>query len=63
MITPERVENYKKLALKSVGERAKNPLAPGIACVAMSPHDVLDLVHAYEELVRINAQQAQGVEP
>lgn len=59
MITPERVESYKKLALRSVAARAKNPLAPGIACVQLSPHDVLDLIHAFEELQRMTAEQVQ----
>ena len=49
MITPERAALYKKQALAAVAARAKNPKAPGITSVAVSPHDVLDLVHAYEQ--------------
>lgn len=49
MITPERLETYKKKALASVASRAKNPRAPGVAMVPVSPHDLLDLVLSFEE--------------
>lgn len=60
MITPERVERYKQLALRSVAARAKNLAAPGITCVEVTPHDLLDLLHAYEELVRRVAEEASS---
>lgn len=59
MITSDRLERYKKLALAAVAARAKNPLAPGISCVSVTPHDVLDLIHAYDELARRVAEEAQ----
>lgn len=57
MITAERVELYKKQALASVAARAKNPAAPGITSVMVSPHDVLDFIHSYEELVRRSQEE------
>lgn len=50
MITPERLDLYKKKALAAVAARAKNPADAGVTCVSVSPHDMLDLVHAIEEL-------------
>lgn len=55
MITPERVELYKKKAIKAVAAKANNPADAGVAAVSVSPHDMLDLVHAFEELQRITA--------
>lgn len=63
MITAERLARYKKLALASVAARAKNPKAPGITCVEVTPHDLLDLVHAFEEVERLAAAQAKTEEP
>lgn len=60
MITPERVERYKQLALAAVAARAKNPLAPGISCVSVTPHDLLDLVHGYDELARRVAEEVSS---
>ena len=51
MITPERLALYKKQALESVAARAKNPNAPGITMVRVSPHDLLDLILLFEEKV------------
>lgn len=51
MISPERLAAYKKQALKSVAARTKNPNAPGLSCVPVSPHDLLDLILHFEESV------------
>ena len=59
MITPERIDQYKRQALRSVGRRAKNPAEAGIAAVPVSPHDLLTLISSFEELQRIAAEQAQ----
>jgi hypothetical protein len=48
MITPERLAEYKKRAIASVAARTKNPRAPGVTCIAVSPHDLLDLILFYE---------------
>lgn len=48
MLTPERAALYKAQAIAAVAQRAKNPRAPGISCVVVSPHDVLDLLDVYE---------------
>lgn len=55
MITPERLAMYKRLALRAVAARAKNPAAPGISCVNMSPHDALDLILHFEKSVEEDA--------
>lgn len=55
MITPERLDAYKKKAISSVAARTKNPKAPGLSCVAVSPHDLLDLILSFEAAVE--AQQ------
>lgn len=47
MITPERIERIKKEALASIGARAKNPKAPGISMVRVTPHEALAFVEAY----------------
>lgn len=52
MITPERLDVYKKKALASVASRANNPRAPGIAMVQVSPHDLLDLILSFEEVTK-----------
>ena len=49
MITQERLAGYKRAALKSVEHCVVNPAAPGMACVSVSPHDLLDLILHYEE--------------
>lgn len=50
MITPERLEMYKKQAIASVASRAKNLRAPGVSMVQVSPHDLLDLILSFEEI-------------
>lgn len=57
MITPERLATYKKNAIASVASRAKNPAAPGISMVQVSPHDLLDLILAFEEQVDAPVQE------
>lgn len=57
MITPERAELYKKQALSSVAARAKNPAAPGITSIMVTPHDVLDLLACHEELQRLQQEE------
>lgn len=59
MITPERLAMYKKLSINSVAQRAKNLAAPGITMVAISPHDLLDLIFSFEALV-VEASNAQS---
>lgn len=56
MMTSERAELYKKQALASVAARAKNPAAPGITSIMVTPHDVLDLLAAYDELQRLQQE-------
>ena len=51
MITPERLEGYKKQAIASVASRVRNPRAPGIAMVQVSPHDLLDLILSFEAAI------------
>jgi hypothetical protein len=48
MITPERLEKYKKQAIAAVAARVKNVNAPGVSCIAVSPHDLLDLILHFE---------------
>lgn len=49
-MTPERQAAYKQQALKSVAARAANKNAPGITTVAVSPHDLLGMLKAVQEL-------------
>lgn len=49
MITRERLEHYKKQAISSVAARAEDRNQPGVTCVVVTPHDLLDLVLCYEE--------------
>ena len=49
-VTPERQAAYKQQALKSVAARASNKNAPGISMVAVSPHDLLEMLKAVQEL-------------
>lgn len=48
-MTPERQAAYKQQALKSVAARAANKNAPGITSIAVSPHDLLKMLEAYEK--------------
>lgn len=57
MITPERLETYKKKALESVASRVKNPAAPGISMVQVSPHDLLDLLLSFEEKLETQTKE------
>ncbi len=50
MITPERIVAYKKQAIGSISSRVKNPAAPGVSMVQVSPHDLLDLILSFEEV-------------
>ena len=49
----ERLNLYRRQALASIGARARNPEAFGIACVGVSPHDLLKLVDAFEQLQQV----------
>lgn len=61
MITPERLAMYKKKAIASVASRANNPRAPGVSMVQVSPHDLLDLILAFEEtLPAVEKADEQG---
>lgn len=48
-MTPERQAAYKQQALKSVAARANNKNAPGISMIAVTPHDLLVMLEAYEK--------------
>lgn len=61
MITPERLAQYKKRAIDSVASRVKNPAAPGVSMVQVSPHDLLDLILSFED--RIAQDLAATKEP
>lgn len=45
---PERIVALRQQALKSVAARASNPRAPGVSMVAVSPHEVLEMLDALE---------------
>ena len=60
MITPERLAAYKKQALASVAARAANKAAPGVTCVSVSPHDLLDLILSFEEATATQPEKADG---
>lgn len=62
MITDDRAEHYKKQALRSVESRARNLAAPGIATVQVTPHDLLDLLKAREELEALKAMAPGGAD-
>jgi hypothetical protein len=57
VITPERLKTYKDQALAAVAARAKNPKAPGVSCVAVTPHDLLDLILMFEETLTAKGEQ------
>lgn len=60
MITKERLAAYKRRALASVASRANNPAAPGVACVSITPHDLLALLLSYEERQAAKAEEKAG---
>lgn len=47
-MTPERMTALKQQALKAIGARAKNPAAPGISMIAISPHEALKFVELHQ---------------
>lgn len=49
---PERLVALKQQALTSVAARAKNKNAPGISMVAISPHELLELLLTFEQVQR-----------
>lgn len=51
MITAERLARYKRQALDSVKARVTNKNAPGISTVSVTPHDLLDLILSFEEVM------------
>lgn len=53
MITEQRADKYREQAIKSVAAKAKNPAQAGIACVEVTPHDLLELVDAWVQ-VKLN---------
>ncbi len=50
MITESRVDHYRALAIRSVAAKAKNPAQAGIACVQITPHDLLELLDAWAQV-------------
>ena len=46
---PERLEAIKKQALASIGARARNPKAPGVAMVAITPHEALEFCQLVDD--------------
>ena len=60
MINPERLALYKKQAIHTVAARAKNPKAPGIAMVAVSPHDLLKMIELVEAKDETDTADVQG---
>lgn len=63
MITPERLYQYKQQALKSIGAKARNPKAPGIACVVVAPHDLLTMIAAFERCVAEDTKSTYAEPP
>lgn len=59
MMTPERMAAIKQQALKSIGARAKNPNAPGVSMIAVTPHEALSLVEMGGKLDKVRAILAE----
>lgn len=48
MITAERAAAYRRKAIAAIAAKAHNPADAGIACVSITPHDLLSLLDAAE---------------
>lgn len=60
MISPERLAGYRKQADAAIAARAKNKNAPGIAMVAVSPHDLLKMIELIEANDETDETDTQG---
>lgn len=54
----ERLERYKKQALAAIAARANNPAQVGVRAITLSPHDVLKLIEAFEQVQQVESQDA-----